>query len=312
MRRLRDLRSIESLHLKVGQEFSDEAWRTLLTCRSVDRLRLERYQFSPTRPLAGLSAWTQLRSLTVEGGEFSAADAQETACLPNLRQLTLSTVDATDAVLALLVALRRLEVFELTHAGHGRNVTSGGVAFLADLPKLRFLALARLPSIDDDICTHLEKMTQLESLNLDQATVSGASFDRLAGLTRLKSLNLIGTRVDDAAMEQLTRLPQLEELDVGHTRITDAGLAHISALRKLRRLNVAGNNLTDAGVASLAELKQLDELMLAGTAVTDAGLKHLAGLPKLRSLWLGAQANVTPAAVAELKKSLPACSVYQH
>jgi hypothetical protein len=318
VRRIGDLRSIEFLqlnarqHINVQEPFSDEAWQAFVACRNVERLKLDRDQFNPTRRLAGLAAWQQLRSLTVEGGEFNLVDAQEVARLTGLEHLSLQLVKTNDEILVPLARLKRVEDFSLTHAGHGHEVTAGGVAFLADLPHLRVLTLARMPSMTDEICSVLEKMPQLESLNLDQASVNGSSFDRLARLKNLKLLNLIGTHVNDAALEKLSRLTQLEELDLSSTRVTDAGVKHLAALVNLRFLRLGGNPITDEGIRSLAALTELQVLTLSHTELTDAGLNHLSGLTNLSTLWLGSEVKVSPAAVAELKKQLPSCQIIQN
>ena len=65
---------------------------------------------------------------------------------------------------------------------------------------------------------------------------------------------------------------------------------------------------TDDGLKHLKDCKNLEVLTLNGTKVTDEGLKHLKDLKTLKSLSLP-RATVSAAAVAELKKSLPGCSI---
>ena len=59
---------------------------------------------------------------------------------------------------------------------------------------------------------------------------------------------------------------------------------------------------------TLVTLKNLESVNLFGTKVTDAGVKKLIALPKLKRLYLW-QTAVTPAAMDELKKALPALEI---
>lgn len=309
--RLPQLRGLKHLQINVGEGFDDEAWQALLRCGQIERLTLERAHFEPTRRLAGLAELDQLEELEIKHGELTVEDAREMAGLANLKELTLSFVSVTDDSLQPLQQLKNLETLKLTHRGLGKEVSSGRLAFLADLPRLQTLDLARVASLDDGVFAHLEKVTTLTSLNLDQAVITGAEFQRLNRLPELRELNLIGTKVDDAAMEKVARLTGLASLDVSYTRVTDAGLAHVAALANLRNLNVSGNSITDAGLAEISRLLELEELTLGKSAVTDAGLAHLQKLPKLRSLWINGSSKITPAGLATLMAALPQLMVYQ-
>jgi hypothetical protein len=59
---------------------------------------------------------------------------------------------------------------------------------------------------------------------------------------------------------------------------------------------------------TLAKLTKLESVNLYGTKVTDAGVKKLIALPNLKSLYLW-QTAVTPAAIEEIKKALPAVEI---
>jgi Leucine-rich repeat (LRR) protein len=311
--RVAQLRRLVHLRLNVGKEFDDEAWQALLRCRQIKRLSLEREQYNEynsTRRLAGLATLAQLESLQVDGGELLVEDAREIAGLRNLRELTLQLVEVTDESLRPLAELKKLESFHLLHRGRGQRVTSKGIAFVAEMPKLRSLTLGRIESLDDEVLSHLENVAELELLNLDQATITGAEIHRLARLPKLTTLNLIGTKVDDEAMEKLSKLPQLESLDVSGTNVTDDGLRHVAALKNLRELRLFGNAISDAGMEHISSLAQLEELMIGNTNVTDAGLEHLEKLSKLRALWLGDNSKVTKSGVLQLEKALPKCNVY--
>ena len=56
------------------------------------------------------------------------------------------------------------------------------------------------------------------------------------------------------------------------------------------------------------KLQKLESINLYGTKVTDAGVKKLTALPNLKRLYLW-QTAVTPAAIAELQKAMPAVEI---
>ncbi len=306
------LPELPELDVSVQKGFSDAAWASLLECGPVEKLTIQREPHADTRRLTGLSRLNRLRGLVIEGGELTLADAREIAQLTGLHELELHMVATSDDAIQPLANLKSLETFDLMHIGLGKNVTASGLAFVARMPMLRSLTLDRLPSLNDDVFSHLESITHLESLNLDQATITGAEVQRLARLPNLKTLNLIGTQVDDEAMKKLAELTQLESLDISFTKVTDAGLKHVGSLNKLRSLRASGNAITDAGMAELSRLTQLEELMIGNNEVSDAGLKQLAQLSNLRALWLGGNSKVTKQGVAKLKAALPNCNIDQH
>ena len=309
---LPDLRGLGHLELNIQKGFDDEAWRALIGCRQIARLTIKRDQIGPARPLTGLEALDQLQYLTVDGGQIWVDDARAIAGLRELRELTLSLVSVTDESLQPLGELKKLERFSLTHRGTGRNKAAAGVAFVAQLPKLRSLELSRLVSLDDAVFSQLESMIQLESLSLGGGKITGAELGRLKRMPRLIELNLDGTKLDDRAMEKLAELTQLESLSISFTHVTDAGLKHVAGLRNLRKLNVSGNPITNAGMAEISHLPQLEEVMVVNGGVGDAGLKQLESLAKLRALWVSGNPKVTAAGVAALKAALPECNVYDN
>lgn len=98
-------------------------------------------------------------------------------------------------------------------------------------------------------------------------------------------------------------------VDLTGTKVTDAGLKKLSGLTNLTILNLQGTEVTDAGLKSLAEHKNLSQLNLNATRVTDAGLKELAACMNLVVLELGSK--VTDAGVANLRKALPKCKIFE-
>jgi Leucine-rich repeat (LRR) protein len=127
----------------------------------------------------------------------------------------------------------------------------------------------------DAVLGHLERLHQLQELDLSYSKVSDAGLVHLESLSQLEWLLLAHTRVADAELTHLEGLRQLQWLNLSGTKVSDAGLVHLENLSQLRWLNLSATKVSDAGLAHLKGLRQLQTLNLLGTKVTDQGEKRL-------------------------------------
>jgi hypothetical protein len=119
----------------------------------------------------------------------------------------------------------------------------GGTAHFGDIfVPVSFVGF-RPNGTDDDRLKLLDRLSQIESVQLEGSNVTDAVLEHLRGLHQLKTVLLGGcTQVTDAGLDRLSGLSQLRELDLSDTQVTVAGIAHLSGLTKLRRINVRGTN----------------------------------------------------------------------
>ena len=75
----------------------------------------------------------------------------------------------------------------------------------------------------------LDKLTQLESLDLYSSGMDDLWLKFLKQFPKLKVLNLAATKIDDDGLLQLHDLAQLESLDVSYTDVTEVGVALLRA-----------------------------------------------------------------------------------
>jgi hypothetical protein len=103
--------------------------------------------------------------------------------------------------------------------------------------------------------------------------------------------------------EFLRQKPDTVILQMANADVTDDTLALLADMTRLRRLDISHSHVTDDGLWRLTALPALRELYLTGTKVTDKGVREaLIPHPALRMLDVR-QTSVTPAAVAEWRKS---------
>jgi predicted negative regulator of RcsB-dependent stress response len=86
---------------------------------------------------------------------------------------------------------------------------------------------------------------------LGRTQVNDAELAHLQGMTQLGVLHLDDTQVSDAGMAHLRGLTQLEVLLLDDTQVSDAGLADLGGLTELRVLSLCNTQITDAGIAEV-------------------------------------------------------------
>ena len=117
---------------------------------------------------------------------------------------------------------------------------------------------------------------QVFDVNLSGSSRSAdTTLAEVGRLSQLQRLWLNDASVTDAGLVHLKGLTNLSTLGLGGAQVSDAGLAHLKGLIKLSRLGLNGTQVTDAGLAHLKGLTKLSVLMLDGTQVTDAGISEL-------------------------------------
>jgi hypothetical protein len=141
------------------------------------------------------------------------------------------------------------------------------------VPPCQWWYVAPLPPVDMEKVRQEVEAHGIPGLGLWDAT--DADLEHLNGLTGLKVLDLDDSQVTDAGLEILKRLTALQYLDLARTQVTDAGLEYLKGLTALQRLHLAGTKVTDAGLEHLKGLRALQRLHLWGTQVTHAGVEQL-------------------------------------
>ena len=107
--------------------------------------------------------------------------------------------------------------------------TDADLALLAEMPRLERLDLSNSP-ISNDGLAHLSGHTWLRSLDLTGTAIGDDGLKHLAGLTRLRRLTLDSTQITDAGLVHLKRLRRLFVVKVRTTQVTDQGVRELEEL----------------------------------------------------------------------------------
>lgn len=126
--------------------------------------------------------------------------------IPNLRRLSISSLDRLD-------------------------VTDAGLACLAGLKELKSLSLNNT-RITDAGLAHLKELKNLELLSLMMTDITGSGLRHLEGLP-IQTLVLIDTKVNDEALQALRDLGKLEQLFLTGCPIRGTSLKHLSGAGRI-------------------------------------------------------------------------------
>ncbi len=171
--------------------------------------------------------------------------------------------------------------------------------------------------IQDEDIPLLAGLPHLENLSFGRNSLTDKGYASLAKLGTLKQINFVKVALTDQGLAELVRLPHLEMLELHHTGVTDDGLKALGQMPALKYLTLGVSfkrkfgpaYLTDAGLAHLTGVEKLEKLWLIGPTFTDQGIEHLAALKFLRVLAVWTP-NISDAGMAELRKRLPVCAIY--
>jgi hypothetical protein len=116
------------------------------------------------------------------------------------------------------------------------------------------------PANFDEVADALERLSQLQVLQINDLNLPARITRRLGRLATLRTLNMQHAPVADDDLRPLANLQNLEYLELNADHLTDAGLVHLRSLRRLRVLNLYdARQITPAAMTNLRrDLPRLD------------------------------------------------------
>ncbi|MDB5352627.1 MAG: hypothetical protein JWN86_3874 [Planctomycetota bacterium] len=184
----------------------------------------------------------------------------------------LKTRPTLDSVLTHAKTMGRLEYLDL----RGNQLTDAHLARIRDLTTLESLWIQASGGLTDNGVAQLKIMTNITSLHLENATITGRGLDHLAEIPKLEELHVPGNRFIDADLASLSRMPHLKRLDVGgrSSEITDEGMKLIGNITTLEFVGIQDTNTSDAGLNRLRSLPNLKELRTGRSKITPEGIQR--------------------------------------
>ncbi|MGQ0637270.1 MAG: M56 family metallopeptidase [Planctomycetaceae bacterium] len=270
-----------------------DTWRRVANARGTVRIASDRDLWldvdkaaaSDLSPLSKLPADAlQALSLPVETPD---TQLRHLAGLKGLRCLAAGGANVTDAGLAVLTELKKLERLSISSTQVGDETA----ALLTKLPSLRWL-LAYRTKITDAGMRHIGSMPRLEYLAIGSDSITADGLAEIAGQSSLRRLDLSSLPVIDSSVRSLAKLRNLESLTLSGDLLTSACAADLARLTKLEQLKVYnGESLADGALEELAKLPRLEAVHLPGK-VTKRGMRALGRMQSLKNLQIwGGSAN---------------------
>jgi Leucine Rich Repeat (LRR) protein len=228
----------------------------------------------------------------------------------------------TDQGLAQLVGLDGLFGLNVGMGSDRRALTGAGLAPLAQLPHLSWLAcdatdesmphIAALPHLrflmcqdtaaGDDGFAALSRSRSLEYLWGRRChNLRRRGFMALAGMPALRSLSVSCLNVDDAGLSALPRFPALRELMP--MDVPDDGYRHIGRCDRVESLVLMYcRDTTDLATQHIASLPNLKKYFASYNRITDRTPEILSGMVTLEEITFDSCAGLTNAGIAALAR----------
>lgn len=253
----------------------------------------------------------KVRQITFAWPSFrNESDAALLPLFPEMSALTLQGEGLTDAGLAAVASLSRLEdlgvvssritdaglnhlrgLTNLTRIGaEGSSLTDGAFSVVTNYPKLQQLVLVGSTNMTDRGLSQLGTLTNITSFNVwgVRATDAGASV--MTNFPKLSWVYLVGDGFTDQTFGFLRDCTALTGLCVHSTNLTPGCLNHIQRLTNLTTFIPGSLAASDDELRLLEPLSNLEYLQgIRITNVTSRGLASLARLSRLKHLFLGRQ-----------------------
>ena len=300
---LKQLKSLKTLDLE-GTFVSDDAVEKLHKALPMCEVT---YDGGVLKPLAA-----SLPSTGVTLVASKPATQETSAQVPQVPehrtvQVALATIDnsrETEAIHALKELGARVTLDDAGHAIRVRldGITDEEMKYIASLPYLNNLILARTPELSDNALQWLKGLEQLEQLFIYQGNFSekGLASIKDLGLRNLKGITLMDIDVTNEVVGHLAALPGIVNLRFDSEKINDEALPHLESKRNLKSLHLLNSQISDIGLKRLKGLVAVESLNFSNTAVGDDGLQHLKGIGALTGISL-AGTKVTNAGMESLK-----------
>jgi hypothetical protein len=286
-------------------EADPEAVQSLETLPLLDSLYLEHLRDADTY-VDHLLKLKQLRAISLAHSTLSDAGLNELCkAHPHLRELDVSSTRVTSYGLLLVSALRDLETLRMLkiseYYGPLLDPENGSIANIADLPRLRRLAVTGVRPTSDDLSL-LASNCHLEALTFEIFAPSpglrylhecnpslGLGPHFFKGVhCRFPAKDSLVTHIQDCDYATFLDIPHellvdLEELDLH--RVED--LDFVRYLPKLKRLTLSGFRLTSDKFAQLNAAKRLNQLTVYYQRIDGDSAKTLLALESVTDISLG-------------------------
>jgi len=169
---------------------------------------------------------------------------------------------------------------------------------LTNLTNLR--EVSAYTTATDRLLESLARCRSLVTVHVGGEALSNDGVRRLSKLPRLHTLEIHAPRVTDKAMCALAKITTLSHVDIGGCAVGDVGVKRLLRLPLIAFIGLEGTLVSDKCIPLLATSESLDTVAFARIVADEES----GGLRESR------ESNVTPQAIAELRRRRPDITVH--
>lgn len=269
---------------------------------------IQLYAPTDSPDFGALAKLSDLEWISLSDFEEGEIEFSGMVSLKRLKKLYLENCVIDNQTLEAVAKLVTLETLDLSFSTW--KVERYPDAGLTKLDGLRELLLADVRLSDQDLAG-LKIPATIESLDVQENSLTPESLPILQQFTSLRNLAIGGNGYGDECIELLSALPSLIDLHIARSPITNRFLQQLIDFKSIRSLHIYGVNADDAWVDALLRLDQLTELDIADNDFSDVGMLRFSGMKNLRSLTVGGLDSVSEATLDKLQDLMPHCEFYE-
>ncbi|WP_425616285.1 hypothetical protein NA78x_006230 [Anatilimnocola sp. NA78] len=226
----------------------------------------------------GEDAYAEAEKINIIGG--TNEDVLSLENLPTVKVLTIASSEVTDAGLAKLSKLPRLNSLHVMHA----KITPSAMGSLRPIQSLDFLLLAG-EHITDEVLANVSDLTQLTALEIKRCPITSVGLTSIAKTETMEQLTLNGLsalREDD--LQVLQRMKKLHWLKISHLDLSERGLEHLAKIPSLETLCLCDERQSPLSVNDLDALNRFPKLKALSFEARASSNDVLLAVAKISSL----------------------------
>jgi len=205
-----------------SKALSDQGLSAILTACPITNLQIDdaRGVTDAVAPL--IAKHTDIMELYLNGTSIGDATAEDLEKMPNVWSFCANGTHITDVGLASLGRMPELSLVCLKST----RIRGHGLRHLSALDGLD-IYLEECPVSDDGLALSLPSLTNLRGLQLSKTNVGDKGLASIDRCNCLESLSLDDTTITDETLELLAGLPELASLSIKGTKVTARAVSHL-------------------------------------------------------------------------------------
>ncbi len=247
--------------------------------------------------LQQLSRVSTLRQLILSKGKYSTEGLRPLLKRDHWIRLQAPGAVFDDDMLAQLAQMKDLRFLSF----NASKTTLEGFESLSNCRMLQGLVVIQMQNVGDAI-QRLNPTTSLDTLDIQQSSISQEDIENISNLAQLKVLAFERCVFRGSSLDPLTKIAGLRFIDLSHTPLTPNQVSFLERFKGLRSIRLHGG-VSESNIESLLQSSPtLGLLGFTATDLTDEGLQKVAVCRTLDHLFLPKDTKCTVNGIRKLQE----------